>query len=393
MLRRIEIGRFRSIEKLELDLHPLTVLIGPNGSGKSNLLDAFQLICEGARGSLADGMASRGGYDTVVFRGGRNGRMYFRLVWSDEQARPLRHAEVAYLANLHGIEHTYRVPSETVSASNRVAGGWREELLALRELGDCWFVSEGEHEAKEAKAIEESAELGIIQVRDQSRYPTVHWLTRELSAWSVYYPVGTAGDAPIRRSQVLRASTRMNASGGNLVSVLHSMKESHPETWNQMCDVLRTACPGFERLSFPSEGGDGMIVLRWLEGPFGTEFGFSANHLSDGTLRLLYLLAILLSPDPPPLVCIDEPELGLHPDWIKLVGELLQSAAERTQLIVATHSPELVSQMSPSQVVVVEKEDGHTVAKRLNDEDFDTWLDRFRLGELWTAGHFGGGGL
>ena len=71
----------------------------------------------------------------------------------------------------------------------------------------------------------------------------------------------------------------------------------------------------------------------------------------------------------------------------------MQSAAERTQLIVATHSPELVSMMKPSQVVVVEKEDGRTTTNRLTDEEFSAWLDRFRLGELWTAGHFGGRGL
>ncbi|MGB2987352.1 MAG: AAA family ATPase, partial [Phycisphaerae bacterium] len=112
--------------------------------------------------------------------------------------------------------------------------------------------------------------------------------------------------------------------------------------------------------------------------------------LSDGTLKLLMLLAILLSPDPPPLVCIDEPELGLHPDWIKLIAELVVTASERTQLVIATHSPEFVSKVRPSHVVIVEKTGGRTVAERLKEDEFEDWLTRFRLGELWTAGQLGG---
>jgi predicted ATPase len=92
--------------------------------------------------------------------------------------------------------------------------------------------------------------------------------------------------------------------------------------------------PEFHSITFPGEGGDGKVVLRWWERPYEKQGGFSANLLSDGTLKLLCLTAILKSPAPPPLICIDEPELGLHPDWVKLVAELMQSAAGRTQLVV-----------------------------------------------------------
>lgn len=131
-------------------------------------------------------------------------------------------------------------------------------------------------------------------------------------------------------------------------------------------------------------------MLRWWEHPFEKDYGFSANLLSDGTLRLLSLLAILKTPDPPPLVCIDEPEIGLHPSWIRLLAELLESAATRTQLIVTTHSPELVSQVKPNHVVVVEKEEGATALSRLTEDELAGWLDKFRLGDLWLAGHIGG---
>ena len=105
--------------------------------------------------------------------------------------------------------------------------------------------------------------------------------------------------------------------------------------------------------------------------------GVSANLLSDGTLKLLCLIAILKNPDPPPLICIDEPELGLHPDWIKLVAELLQDAAMRTQVIVATHSPHIVAKMKPEQVIVAEKEDGETGSEQLSAET--TWKNGSRI--------------
>ncbi len=102
------------------------------------------------------------------------------------------------------------------------------------------------------------------------------------------------------------------------------------------------------------------------------------------------LLHILKTPDPPPLICIDEPEVGLHPDWIKIVAELLQSAAERTQVVVATHSPQLVSRLDPDQIMVLEKQNGCTEVTRLSNKDLDAWLKEFTLGELWVAGHIGG---
>ena len=96
------------------------------------------------------------------------------------------------------------------------------------------------------------------------------------------------------------------------------------------------------------------------------------------------------SPDPPPLICIDEPEIGLHPDWIKLVAEMMQSAAARTQVIVATHSPQIIAELDPDQVIVTEKENGETRLNRLERRDLEKWLKNFNLSELWLAGHFGG---
>ena len=122
------------------------------------------------------------------------------------------------------------------------------------------------------------------------------------------------------------------------------------------------------------------------------DFVIPATRLSDGTLRYLCLLAILCDPEPPPLICIEEPELGLHPDILPKFGDLLRAASQRTQIIVTTHSDILVDTMteSPDPVVVCAKNQGQTSMERLNAADLAEWLKRYRLGQLWTKGEIGG---
>ena len=389
MLTRLEISGFRSIDKLELDMLPLTVLIGPNGSGKSNLLDVFDLLSAAASGSMSEAIAARGGFDVIRFRGAVQDKVHLSFEFDSRGTFHQEGCNVQYKLDLRAKEKVACVGFEQVLVGPK-PGHVEQMVVAQAKLGDGLFRNVLSGAKEEPKGLESPSELAIFQVRDQTAHPTPYNLARELSAWRVYPPVSTGRDAPVRRAQLLRAGLRVARDGGNLASVLHAIQNQQPAVWEDLLDVLKTVSPGFHHLSFSSEGGDGTIVLRWWEDPFSKDYGFSANLLSDGTLRLLMILAILLSPDPPPLICIDEPELGLHPDWVKVIGELLQSAAKRTQLIVATHSPELVSKVQPSQVVVVEKENGRTIANRLSDDDFTHWLDQFRLGDLWRTGHVGG---
>lgn len=389
MIKRLEVKHFRSLEHLDLEMCPLTVLIGPNGGGKSNLLDVFAFLSRAALGELADAIAQRGGYDNLRFRGSSDDRISLDMDFAPGEVFADEGSDVHYKLQLAPIGSVGKVWFEQVSFGPKP--GYDQPMIVMhRARGACKFRNLPQKEVEEVKEVEAETELAITQVKDQKAYPTPYKLMRALASWSFYGPVSMGSDAPVRRPQLLRPGLRVTTDGGNLASVLHALQNHLPHAYDDLIDRLRTACPGFKYLSFPQEGGDGMVNLRWWEEPYEEEFGFSANMLSDGTLRLLMLLAILLSPEPPPLVCIDEPELGLHPDWVKLIAELAVSASGRTQLIIATHSPEFVSKVQPSDVVVVEKADGRTIADRLRDEDFQDWLTRFRLGDLWTAGHVGG---
>lgn len=115
-----------------------------------------------------------------------------------------------------------------------------------------------------------------------------------------------------------------------------------------------------------------------------------ANRLSDGTLRYLFLLALLLNPTPPPLICIEEPEIGLHPDILPTIAELLIEASQRTQLIVTTHSDALVSALPPESVLVCERNEKGTHLRRLEPERLKNWLENYSLGDLWRMGEIGG---
>lgn len=126
-------------------------------------------------------------------------------------------------------------------------------------------------------------------------------------------------------------------------------------------------------------------MMRWRERAF-PQRSFNSYEISDGTVNFVRLAALILTARVPSVVCIDEPEIGLHPRLIRLLAEMLQAASKRTQFIVATHSPALVDKLKPEEVLVVEKVEGATQVRRLDAESLKHWLDEFTLGELWQTG-------
>ena len=394
MFDYVKIEGFRSFKHVELDVSPLSVLIGPNGSGKSNFIDLLYLMTEAANGHLSEGVATRGGFDEVAFKREPND-IFVEFRFPAKGAFSEERSPVTFKLKVKKVASNPQVWFEQVS--KEVAKGpdpHRPLFLMHRDRDRCYFrsVKTGLREdlAEEGKALESESELAIFQVRDQDNYPTPYKLSRLWQESAFYHDIDVGPKSPIRQPGLLRPSVRLVTDGANLASVLFSAQQSHPATWEEIGELLRTFYPDFHSITFPPEGGDGKVVLRWWERPYEKQSGFSANLLSDGTLKLLCLIAILKSPDPPPLICIDEPELGLHPDWIKLVAEMMQSAAARTQLIVATHSPQIVAGLEPEQVIVAEKEKGETHLTRLESRDLDKWLNEFNLSDLWLAGHFGG---
>jgi predicted ATPase len=177
----------------------------------------------------------------------------------------------------------------------------------------------------------------------------------------------------------------LSSDSRNLGLILNQLE--HSGAWSEFNGFLKRFLPRFDRYSTRIEGGTVQFYLH----ESGLKQPVPATRLSDGTIRFMAILAQLLSPTPPPLICMEEPELGLHPDAIALLAGLLQEASARTQLIVTTHSDALVSALTEvAESVLVCEYRGGTVLKRVESEKLRFWLDKYRLGEIWRIGEIGG---
>jgi predicted ATPase len=228
----------------------------------------------------------------------------------------------------------------------------------------------------------------LSQVRDPTQYPEIDFLA------SVYRRIKIYGDWDVGRHSPPRIPQPADLPGdflledaSNLGLVLNDL-EHQAGGLKAIEDQLRRFYAGIERVTAKVQGG--MVQVFFHEK--GLSRPIPATRISDGTLRYLCLLTILCHPKPPPLICIEEPEMGLHPDVLPMVAELLVEASQRTQLIVTTHSDLLVSGLSevPESVLVCERDDNGTTLRRLEKDKLAEWLDKYSLGDLWLKGEIGG---
>jgi predicted ATPase len=377
-IKRIKIHGFKSLKEIDFELRPLNVLIGPNNGGKTNFLDFFAFLSEAAHEQLQDAIARRGGFHSLVFAGYADPKNQ-KLFWEIQCETPIvENPRISYKTTLTS---TLSFPPGTKVEEESLGG--QDLGVRKRPFSDLEKILAGHKILEKPKLKEE--ELVIAQEPKE----LVEFMFRDyMRSWTIY-EFSTAENSPLRREQSLKADIRISPTGDNLASVLHNLREQgqYREAYNEIIKTLKAAFPAFKDLHFPSGGGEGKIIIRWEEG---FRRDFSANVLSDGVLKFLCLATLLLSSDPPDIICIDEPEIGLHPGLIGLVAEMLVAASEKTQLIVATHSPQLITHLKPEDVVVVERENGATVLKRLPAEQLQSWLRDFTLGELWLTGVIGG---
>ena len=332
LIRRVAVRGLLSFgpQGIDLGLRPLNVLIGPNGSGKSNLLESITLL-KAAPQDLAG----------TITRGGNSARDW---IWSGEPAI----AGATVEAILEGPEGPRKLGRE----------------LRFTECGQGFEV----------------AEEGTTNERVLTR------LREELDRIR-FYRVSEFGRRTLLRTpqSTGRPNDILREDGKNLALVLDCLCRS-PKVKTRLLQALRRLYDGIRDFEVTVEGDTVQMFLH--EG----EIKIPATRLSDGALRYLCLLAILCHPTPPPLVCIEHPELGLHPDVLPTLAELLREASVRCQLIVTTHSEVLVDALTrqPECVVVCEKPDGGTIMRRVRADELGESLERYGLGDLWVSGEIGG---
>ena len=368
------------------ELQPLNVLIGPNGSGKSNFIDAFGLLAATPHDFAA--AARAGGAEEWLWKGGGGSdRARIEIVLGDgtPTRRPLR-----YGLEFGVVERRVEVLDEMLEDAEPLPG--RDKVFfyyRFRQGHPAINVRQADGDSVKRLLKRESLlpdQSVLAQRKDPDLYPEVTWVGRRLPTFVTFREWTFGQDAPLRRPQ--RADLQddlLLPDNRNLALVLNYIEHSGE---SRLEERMREFFPRFERLSTRVAGGAVQFYLH--------ETGFAspipATRLSDGTVRFMALLATLLHPSPPPLVCIDEPELGLHPDAVLDVGRMLVEASERMQLIVTTHSDALVSALSDDvqSVVVCERPGAGTELRRLDPDELATWLGEYGLGDGWRMGALGG---
>lgn len=364
-----------------LPMEKLNVLIGPNGSGKSNLIEAVALM-RATHGDFQDVLRQGGGSAEWIWKGDRANQATLDFVVSSlKDKSPLRHL-VAFQSEGHV---PFRLEDERIESASSDSGE-AEPFFCYRNRMPV--VSTGREKTKRKLPLETfNRDLSVLaQLRDPRTYPEISFLANAYEKIRIYRE-WTFGRATVFRQPQMAdmPNDRLEEDFSNLGLFVNRLRRE-PQAKAAVLAGLRGLYEGLSDYDVIVEGGT--VQVFFTEG----KFTIPATRLSDGTLRFLCLLAILYDPKPPPLICIEEPELGLHPDILPKLADHLAAASERTQIIVTTHSDILVDAMTerPEAVVVCEKHEGRTQMQRLSHDDLAAWLEKYRLGQLWTKGQLGG---
>ena len=395
-LRTIKLSNLLSYgsDAEEVKLESLNVLIGYNSTGKSNLIEAIGLLTAAPR-DIGEPIREGGGITEWLWKGGEKGSHgpaeIEVTVDYPEKPEGLRYqialGEVGQRFEIVGerVEDGYALPNaeekfvyyEVIGKAARF-NGFKEKSGKKNRL---------EHKVLRAVAFDVRQSI-LSQVKDPLQYPQITYLGRRFGEMKLYREWEFGRYTPPRLPQKPDSpSDFLMADASNLGLVLNDLQH-HGEAWKQFNERLQQFYPLAREVTVRILGGTVQVNVQEK----GLRDPVPATRLSDGLLRYMALLSILCHPSPPPLVCLEEPELGLHPDALGNLAELLIEASHRTQLIVTTHSDILVSAFSevPEAVLVCERDEAGTHLRRLEREPLAAWLERYTLGELWLKGEIGG---
>ncbi len=374
------------------ELTPLNVLIGPNGAGKSNVIEVLELL-RATPSDFAMAIRDGGGVTEWLWKGSGGTKratieietgvkgtgltmpidqdLRYRLEFTEANARVEVLDEVLEETSTRSKNHTqpyfyYRFQQghPVINIQTENAGGQQKYLKRDDLMPDQSVLS---------------------QRQDPDLYPELTWLGRKFKQIQVFREWTFGRYVPLRQPQPADLpEERLLPDNRNLALLLNQIEHQDPQRFNQL---IGRFLPRFERMSTKVSSNTVQFYLH--ESGFDTPI--PPTRLSDGTIRFVALLAILLTKTPAPFVCIEEPELGLHPDAVALIADLLVEASDRMQLLVTTHSDALVSALSSQSeaIIACERRSEGTTLRRLDAGRLANWLVDYQLGDLWRMGELG----
>lgn len=383
-LRSIRVRNLLSFgpDTSRLELRPLNILIGPNGSGKSNLLDAISLL-QAAPRNLVEPIQGSGGISEWLWKGAASpvARLDVAFRYPDNDQT------LCHMLSFQQVGQRMELLDEAIENERPQPG--RPDVYFYYRYQQGRPVLNVRSERRELKRESLLPDQSVLsQRRDPDQYPEITFLGEQYAKLRFFREGNVGRGAPSRRPQATDLAANYLAEDfSNLALVLNEL-EHRPGLSSRLMEALRDADPGIEKFSAYVRGGTIQLFVHYkdLHSPI------PSTRISDGTFRYLCLLAILYHPDPPPVVCLEEPEIGLHPDLLPGLADALKDASQRMQLIVTTHSDVLVDSFSnaPECVIVCEKRDGATQMERLSSSELKEWLGTYGLGQLWRKGEIGG---
>jgi predicted ATPase len=367
---RVEIAGFKSIRKANLDLTPVSILIGANGAGKSNFASFFAMVAASLDETLNSFVTAHGGANAFLHQGARATN---EISWQLEVSTAEGTGTIAQELAFKPPDYLSYVPM-----SGRIAAAANRSTTILNNICAVRTERGHHHSIKIFSGIKDG--IGTYHFDD------------------------TSLRGPLRGPADITATLRLDGAGSNLPAILfeyekaeEGLRLANPKSryisgvFSRISRTVRKFFPGFDRFVLTPEADQQRILLRWRRRDSSHVYG--PHQLSDGTLRAIALVTLLLQPkeDLPNLIVIDEPELGLHPLGVELIAGLIEAVSLSCQVIISTQSTILLDCFKAEQVVVVDEDKGASRFRRLDRRELAHWLKSYTISDLWQKNVIGGG--
>ncbi|MHA3789230.1 AAA family ATPase [Flavobacterium hauense] len=362
MINKIKIEGYKSIRELDLELKPINVFIGSNGVGKSNFISFFKLLNIIYEQRLENYSLTQG-VDNLLYFGRRNTDFIYAYIEFKETNAYSFHLQPSNDNKLFILnENTY---------FNKSMGGQPEFY------GYGWKWNKINGNAKES-IIKDSTQ-GIAS-----------WVNLYLKSFKIYHFHDTSTDAPLRSMCQINDNVYLKENGSNLPAFLYYLQQIEPKSFKKIEKLINSIAPFFDRFDLkPDRLNPSMITLEWIEKNHPDNY-FNATHFSDGTIRFIALATLLMQPNLPKTIIIDEPELGLHPFAINKLAGIIKKASASSQIILSTQSINLVNNFESDDIVTVDRKDNQSDFRRLDHTQLNDWINEYNMGDLWAKNVIGG---
>lgn len=358
MIDAITIKGYKSIKAQTVELNPINILIGGNGIGKTNFISAFELIRDVYEQQLQNHVLKKGGANCLLYNG-------------------KKHTEQITLDLLFTHDND--------NSKNRY-------ILVLEESQDRLFV-------KEAQTAFLNGNTWSFQTCDKNKEEAsikgdcvgqAWYVGPLLEQFEIYHFHDTGDKSPMKDFASLYDNARLKRDGSNIAPYLYLLRKKFPKHYLRIEKTVASVSPFFDSFVLePNPLNPEIIRLEWKQKDV-PDMTFNAHQLSDGSLRFICLATLLMQPEPPQTILIDEPELGLHPLAINKLCAMLKKVSADAQIIVSTQSVNLVDNFSPEDIIVADRKGNETVFCHLDEEKLKGWLEDYSMGELWEKNLIGG---